>query len=536
MRRGKSGQTVADIDFRRCWAAAFGLFVVISTIWSLASPLGASPDENAHIIRAAATARGQIVEPDAPGRAPLNVIVTVPRDYAASLTAPFCFAFDQRIPAGCERPFPASTAPTRTAIYVGRYPPLYYALVGWPTLLFRNPAGFYLVRLVSALFCDALLALAVATAATVLTSAAALAGVIVAATPMVIYLSGMINPSSLEVPPAVAFWTGLATLGSRFRADPPRRLVALTTVAGTTLTLARSISPVWTLTALIVVSPLFRDRDALRRLGRRSDIRISAAVLVASAATTTAWTLAEHGLRTLPGQRAPRAPLPTVLHGAIGNATGYIPQAVGMFGLAVPVPEIVVLAWVAMAGALGILAWSRSETRAERSCIGLAFLAAGCLPTVIVTAGARSHGYIGFGRYFLPLYIGLPVVAAALLGRRPAEADCRLARLFVALAAAGQLVSVYWCLHRYLVGSDGPVSPLARVPLGWSPPVPGLLLDVAFAIAMSVAWLLGVRLAESTSGPGGWRPVLPGMVRRGTILRVGGGDRERADLDGVEVS
>lgn len=49
---------------KRLWAIAFALFFTLAASWSAATPLGGSPDEHAHFIRAAAVARGQIGGPE----------------------------------------------------------------------------------------------------------------------------------------------------------------------------------------------------------------------------------------------------------------------------------------------------------------------------------------------------------------------------------------------------------------------------------------------------------------------------------------
>ncbi len=528
-----SEENNTGLDARRCFAWVLGVLVVFSTLWSLATPLGASPDENEHIVRAATVVRGQIVDPNAPGRAPLDVVARVPADYGAALAAPLCYAFDQRIPAGCEGRFPASTRPVSAAIYVGRYPPVYYALVGWPTLLFRAPVGFYLVRLVSALLIDALIAFAVTVALVRVRSPLPLAAVLLAVTPEALYLSAVVNPSSLEVAAALAFWSGLVVMATRYRSDPPRPLLAGIAVAGVLLTVARPISPVWTLTALIVVSPAWWSKPALRRLAARWDVRAVAAALVAAAAGTTGWTLAEHALRTLDGPLPARGTSTlTLLHDAVGQATGYVQQAVGVFGLAVPVPQLVVIVWVALVGLLAVTAWARLEGREERRMLVAMGVAALVLPTAIVTAGARTHGFIGFGRYFLPLYMGLPLLAGAILGGRRSPEDRRMARVVVWGAGAGQVVAFVWCLHRYLVGSGGPLSPLQKVPGGWSPPLPGAALDLLFVVATAAT---GAALVAAVDHLAGHREPIRLGARLKAVARQALPDRDRkwTELDGV---
>ena len=510
-----------------------GILVVFSTIWSLATPLGASPDENEHIVKAAAVVRGQIVDPNAPGRAPLDVVARVPEDYASAMQAPLCYAFNQHIPAGCGGHFSASTRTVPASIYVGRYPPVYYALVGWPSLLFKAPFGFYAVRFVSAVLIDALISFAVTLALVRVRSTLPLAAVLLALTPEALYLSAVVNPSSLEVAAALAFWSGLVAMATRYRDAPPRRLLAGIAVSGVLLTVARPISPVWTLTALIVVSPAWWSRSAFRRLVSRWEVRAVAAALVVAAAATTGWTLAEHALRTLNGPLPPAGtPLLTLLHDALGQANGYVQQAIGVFGLAVPVPQVVVLIWLGLVGLLSVTAWARLGRRDERLTLGLMAGAVLVLPTLIVTAGARTHGFIGFGRYFLPLYMGLPLVAGGILANHLSGDDRRATRVVVWGALVGQVVAFVWCLHRYLVGSGGPLSPLQKVPGGWSPPVPGAALDVVFALATAAAGVVLLGTVDQLSGYRG-RPEL-GARFKGLLARARPDrDRKWTELDGV---
>jgi hypothetical protein len=51
------------------------------------------------------------------------------------------------------------------ATYVGRYPPLYYAIVGLPSLVWHTNTAVYMMRLLSGLLCALLLGLAIALAA-----------------------------------------------------------------------------------------------------------------------------------------------------------------------------------------------------------------------------------------------------------------------------------------------------------------------------------------------------------------------------------
>ena len=128
---------------RRVWWTAFALLVLVGTVWAFASPVMASPDETAHAVKAVATVRGQIrgSEMVVNERDPklLNRVLTtyqIPEGYGALDAVPACYAFYPKIPANCAPFLPAEAGPDGPAsTYVGRYPPTYYAIVGWPSLL-----------------------------------------------------------------------------------------------------------------------------------------------------------------------------------------------------------------------------------------------------------------------------------------------------------------------------------------------------------------------------------------------------------------
>lgn len=138
------------------WLLAALLLLVVTAAWSLATPLMGSPDEPSHVVKAAAVARGQwsgevgAVPTDStrPGAA---TTVLVPDDYPAAILLPNCFAFQPDVPAACQQDIRApSGALVPVETFAGQYPPLYYALVGWPSLLLGAEAATYAMRLVSA--------------------------------------------------------------------------------------------------------------------------------------------------------------------------------------------------------------------------------------------------------------------------------------------------------------------------------------------------------------------------------------------------
>ena len=133
------------------------MFISLSC-WSFASPLIASPDEQAHVLRAYALDHGDLGSATTPPSKVLENVV-VPDTLFYSTIYPVCWQTHPEIPATCSAPWPTSSASETTATYVDHYPPLYYFFVGSATYISHQKNGIYLMRLVSSLMSALMLAL-----------------------------------------------------------------------------------------------------------------------------------------------------------------------------------------------------------------------------------------------------------------------------------------------------------------------------------------------------------------------------------------
>ncbi|MGH9061731.1 MAG: DUF2142 domain-containing protein, partial [Acidimicrobiales bacterium] len=91
-------------------------------LWCLATPVGASPDEPAHLIRAASVVRGQWVGPARAGFPNSDTVVSVP-DAVVQLNLA-CFVGKPHVSAGCYHEPKTPARQVSTLTYVGHYPPL----------------------------------------------------------------------------------------------------------------------------------------------------------------------------------------------------------------------------------------------------------------------------------------------------------------------------------------------------------------------------------------------------------------------------
>src|SRR5712692_9450016 len=208
---------------RRVWWTSFLLVSLLSGLWGLANPPFAGPDEPAHVVRAVALDHGQLTGKDASPRVKRVLRATGRQDYLVvrapkifgSASTTTCFAYHPELTAACLR-FTGSSRDADVVTYVARHPPTYYGVVGVVSWLYRPGSGtVYLMRFLGALMAGAF----IATAITDLRRSAAprlvAAGLLIAITPMVLFMSSLVHPSGPEIAASVALWVCGLVLVSR---------------------------------------------------------------------------------------------------------------------------------------------------------------------------------------------------------------------------------------------------------------------------------------------------------------------------------
>ena len=534
----------------RLWATSTVVLFVLGALWALASPVGSAPDEPTQVVKSAAVVRGQFIGSPVRHRSPAITLVTVPASFADDAHLATCYAGRPQVTAGCAPHLTTSSRPVGVGTYVGRYPPLYYLLVGVPTLLWRGDGAVLAMRLLSALWAAALLGLALAMAATWSRSRLLVAALAVAVTPLAVFLAAAVNPSGFEIAAAVATWTGLLVLVLDHRRSPPTALVASTAAAACVLVLSRSLSPLWLV--LVAVTGAVLVPAAVPSLWASARVRRALAAVSAVSVLAVVYVLAAHALAVTPtGAAVPRHDsLLQVVGAALGRTGQIMTQGVGTFGwLDTPTPLPVLVAWWAVVG-LVVLAGLAGGRRPAAVVLGLLALSV-VLPTGIMASHAHLDGLVWQARDGMPLYVGVPLVAGAVAGRRrgpsastgqrapgngvvtdaataTASLDAptavralapQLTVVVVGVVAAAQFADFFWALRRYTVGIDGPVFPWTAVRHGWAPPVPALLLVVLAAVVIAaygwwtttLATLPSARspVADAVLLPGGTAPRLP---------------------------
>lgn len=464
---------------------SFALLALMSILWALASPLISVPDESAHAIRAAAVVRGDFVGSRSE-TFPAQIGVSVPR-YVEHTRELACFAFDPRIGAACQKDVTGNPdAIVTTATSAGVNSPVFYTLVGLPTLLWSGDAALYGMRVVNAVLCSALLGLMVMSLKQLSSSRWTMFAVAVTVTPMMLFLMGSINPNALELAAAGALFAALGLLLSR---TSPGKLLweraLIVVVCALFLSNTRSISLLWVILAAGGAFMLARA-EIMRDLLKRPAIWF-AVVASAAAALFALWWYSR------PQFTSPPEPLPGVGMSArlgfeimIDKTFDSVQGIIGMFGwLDRPAPTVVYQIWTVAIGILVVAALAVARSRDRRPVILFA-VAMVFVPAIAQAAIVTDLGIIWQGRYMLAIFACLVIASGIALDQRfPHAFPVPASRLYaVALGALafGHLATFVWVLRRYVIGAGSWVNMVRDAT--WQPPLTWIGLTILFGLTV----------------------------------------------------
>lgn len=463
---------------RRLWGISFLLFFALGGAWSIATPIIGSPDEPSHIVRAAAVARGQINGVEVMEKSHVGWIKTVfaktqvnlPAWYGELEGSNHCYE-TKPVPVSCAPKISnhSWTQPVTTA--AGRYNPFYYLLVGWPSLLVLGPKTMYLMRLVSAAITAALLASAMVTASEWRRNARVVKiGVLVAATPMVLFLGGTVNPNGMEAAAGLLAWTAILSALMEYRPELLRRRLIRATVAVVIVLEIRPLGPIW-IGGAVLCGLLVADRRALREIVRYRPVWISTGIALLATALALVWsqTHPDHSYIDIPAPLGAKR----LLHDSLIQSSDYFHGMIGNFGwLDTPSPFLTYLVWGGVIVTIALLALMYGKKLEVLAVLGTA-LAVFVIPLVAMVAQGDKLGEIWQGRYLLPLAVGLPLLTAMVISRRLPERSLPQFRLPVTVGvslAIANAAAFYWALRRDGIGNVS-AQPIAH--MEWNPPGAG---------------------------------------------------------------
>jgi 4-amino-4-deoxy-L-arabinose transferase-like glycosyltransferase len=474
--------------------------------WALTTPISAGPDESGHIMKAAASARG-IWTGTPTDRAGVETFV-LPANVADVGEPITCTAFHPERSAACAPSLDdASAADVTVMTGVGSYNPVYYVLVGWPTLLLSGEPAVYAMRFVSALLTASLLTLTF-WGARILTGGSRFvqAAVLVALTPMVYFLGGVLNPNGLETTGVAAFVVMLwMVLG---QAHPPRTALIALVITTALVANLRAMSPLYLLLAAVAVITAVGWPQALR-VFRSRRILLSALVAVVFVLLGALWTT-QVGLQAgfIPSQGDERDSFFTAFGTTLSNSMDYGRQLIGVFGwLDTEMPDWVYALWAALLGT--VVSGSLLVASGKRvAAIAISLISLAFVPALVQASSAADYGYIWQGRYSLPLFVTLLLVAgigvALTINGAGVRAGRRAILVFGLGVTAAQLTGFIAALHRYVVGVDVDFARMFTAP-DWLPPtglaIPITMCAVGSVLLLSVLILDGGERGRMTRRP-----------------------------------
>ncbi len=487
------------------------LFAAMGSLWAIATPLFAVPDEPDHAVRAVATWSGDPTGTEVVVDGVPLVRYRVPTPYQVADQIAACNAFQPDL-APCGPAFVATGRKVTELSTAGLYPPLFYRLTGWAGALWPGGRGMYMMRLIQVAACAVLIGVAAIGCVRLRRGTLPLLGVAFAVTPMVLFLSGSVNSSGLEAAAAIALWASLLSLlrnDDRLGADaadlgasgrstrwlPERWPDAIAALgSGTVLIATRTFSPGFAavICAIALLSApeitprvLLRRRDLLATFGGLAIAAVAAALLVVRSGQFDHPAI---GGRPLLGIETP-------LSIGLGYQELGFRQMIAVFGwLDTGTAQLSYYAWILGGGALMIGALVLGRWRRIAG-VALALLATVALPIASNWGQAETSGFVWQGRYGLPIAAGIPILAALAVAESglPSRISKRATVTFTAIVAIGQIYALYWSLRRFSVGVRGDL--IFFGDSAWSPPFLGGWGTAILAVAVTVAFVVALTTA-----------------------------------------
>ncbi len=475
---------------------AWSLLSLLCAAWAISTPIAAVPDEPAHLVKAASVVRGQLV-----GSSGENGQVVVVPQWVAFTHTQACFAFDGSITADCAEPLRGDSAElVEASTTAGLYNPTYYAIVGLPSLVFSDSTGVFGMRIMSGVATAAFLALSLTIVAALPRRRVPLLVMLVAVTPMVLYLGGSVNPNGLETSATLAAFVGALSLVTFPDPGSVRNRAIVVAVSAAVAVNMRGLSPLWVLLAL--GAPLIlATRQRLLTLFATRSIRWMIVAIGVAASASIAWIVGSgslvSGIGVAASSARPEVPYtgasPLVGFYSVVQGTFELAQnMVGVFGwLDTPAPIGVYFLWSGFVGSLGVISFVVLRGRPLLLVTSL-LVGVVVVPAVVQGAYITGGGYIWQGRYTLPLFVcaiaGMGVLVSEKLPVGPWRWIRRLSAAVIVLWSVGQFFAFAMAIRRYSVGVLDSWASMLISPL-WSPPggiIPSLTIFITLLTAISI--------------------------------------------------
>ena len=383
--------------------------------WLLAVPPGYGIDEFDHAYRASSVASGYWSPGSTQPEDGRGVLIPVADDIARAAFEP-CDNLDYTGPDNCT-PVTARDADGMVLIAsaAGTYNPLWYYVVGTAALPFQGADAIVAMRVASVILCDLMLFLAAWLTIRGARSAWPLIGLSAVCAPVLVYATAIAAPNGLEYSGGVLMWAALLVMIRRGHHPIPRSYWWLLGVSASVVATVHATGPLWVGAVALLTLPL--TGGVLRSTWRfqRSALLVTLAAIMASCVASAGWILWDSN--ALPPDKQAYGPIPL----------GEVVRAPVLWAL----QSLATLRFRGDAAPLGVYAacgaliatlilfglWRASTS--VRAVMAMLVLTSALVPMLLTTLSYDDIGMAWQGRYSLPLTVGITMLAASQIDKRP---------------------------------------------------------------------------------------------------------------------
>ena len=465
---------------RRVFWVTFVGMLLAQLAWVLALPAFQGIDEFDHVFKAESVAHGQIAPPTAKTPHGRGMLVEARAD-VVDAASDVCASYPYTGHDNCYPVSGAGDGLVTIASAAASYNPVWYAVMGVVALPFSGDAADYAMRLITCLACAVMCAWAAALTTLWSRYRWPLVSFLLASTPVLVYSTSLATPNGIEYAGAMVTWAAALTL-----ARPTVTQLAVTPLllGSFAVCIAHSTGPMWLFFILLttfLMAPVSHWTQLIRE-HRGAAVTTVLGVGAIAASSVLYVALAKTNAPENPGRLfdfdAPLVAIQNVLWPF--QATAAFPMREQ------PAPPVVYALWMIPLISLLALATRRASRRTRVASLVLV-VASVVIPTALTAATFSLLGTAWQGRYSLPLYVGLVLIAGWELGDRPTprRAHIRVLMMMLAVAAGVSVAHV----ARDIVPTRVGVSAAELVPGGW----------LAVAVLAAIGTLLPVTLFHAPS-------------------------------------
>lgn len=423
-------------------------FVSSCFVWLAVSPLGSIPDEPVHVIYSASVVRAELGIQEDWG------VVNVPSAVAAA-PSKACFAFKTNIIASCQTKLFQDGTDSKTVLGTTGYPPLYYSLVGFPTLFGFTETTWYLMRVVSILLSSLLVIYALFSAKETLTANSSV-GVLLALTPMVSYMVASVNPNGLEIVAGITLTFSLVHFWFATRNDAyesSKKLLLSATLSALVLSTVRPYS--WILTLALLSVLIIGCKGLFRAMFLRAS-KGFAFVILFSTLIGLSWTIfvrasqSRFGIEVVLNEQAS---FRQIVRETVPRLDNYWTSTVGLYGWIDHTGfQIVDQIWISSIALMAIFTLMIGQVR-ENISVALLVLGSVVLAPIGIYLLLFTDGVGYQSRYAMALTCSIPLLVNGLLSNRDESRNDSILRITVPVVCASAFIGAWFnSVFRYSFG------------------------------------------------------------------------------------